>query len=49
MQEKTFINNQLGIKFESYIDQKCRVWFKAKNVAEILGKKYRTCYKETCK
>ena len=39
MQEKTFINNQLGIKFESYIDQKCRVWFKAKEVAEILGYK----------
>ena len=39
MQEKTFINNQLGIKFNSYIDQKCRVWFKAKEVAEILGYK----------
>ena len=39
MQEKTFINNQLGIKFTSYIDQKCRVWFKAKEVAQILGYK----------
>ena len=39
MQEKTFINNQLGIKFNSYIDQKCCVWFKAKEVAEILGYK----------
>ena len=39
MQEKTFINLQLGIKFNSYIDQKCRVWFKAKEVAEILGYK----------
>ena len=39
MQEKSFINNQLGIKFTSYIDQKCRVWFKAKEVAEILGYK----------
>ena len=39
MQEKTFINNQLGIKFKSYIDQKCRVWFKAKEVAQILGYK----------
>ena len=36
MIEKTFINNQLAIKFKSYIDQKCRVWFKAKEVAQIL-------------
>ena len=39
MQEKTFINNQLGIKFNSFIDRKCRVWFKAKEVAQILGYK----------
>ena len=39
MQEKTFINNQLGIKFNSYIDQKCRVWFKAQEVARIFGYK----------
>ena len=39
MQERSFINNQLGIKFNSYIDKKCRVWFKAKEVAEILGYK----------
>ena len=37
MIEKTFINNQLGIKFKSYIDRKCTVWFKAKEVATILG------------
>ena len=37
MIQKSFINNQLGIKFESFIDQKCRVWFKAKEVAQILG------------
>ena len=37
MQEKSFINSQLGIKFNSYIDQKCIVWFKAKEVASILG------------
>ena len=37
MQEKSFINSQLGIKFNSYIDHKCRVWFKAKEVATILG------------
>ena len=39
MQEKSFINKQLGIKFNSYIDKKCRVWFKAKEVAQILGYK----------
>ena len=37
MQEKSFINYQLGIKFKSYIDHKCRVWFKTKEVATILG------------
>ena len=37
MQKKSFINSQLGIKFESFIDQKCRVWFKAKEVATILS------------
>ena len=39
MQEKSFINYQLGIKFKSYIDRKCRVWFKAEEVAQILGYK----------
>ena len=39
MQEKTFINNQLGIKFKSYIDNKLTVWFRAKEVATILGYK----------
>ena len=28
--EKIFINRRLGIKFNSYIDEKCRVWFQAK-------------------
>ena len=37
--EKTFINNQLGIKLNSFIDEKCNVWFKAKEVAQILGYK----------
>ena len=37
MQEKSFINSQLGIKFKSYIDEQCNVWFKAKDVAKILG------------
>ena len=39
MQEKSFTNYQLGIKFNSYIDEKLRVWFKAKEVALILGYK----------
>ena len=37
--EKVFINRNLGIKFRSYIDKKLRVWFKAKEVAQILGYK----------
>ena len=48
--EKVFINRNLGIKFRSYIDKKLRVWFKAKEVAQILGyKKNRKCYKKACK
>ena len=35
--EKSFVNSQLGIKLNSYVDYKCRVWFKAKEVATILG------------
>ena len=37
--EKVFINRHLGIKFKSYIDEDCNVWFKAKEVAQILGYK----------
>ena len=37
--EKVFINRHLGIKFKSYIDEDCNVWFKAKEVATILGYK----------
>ena len=36
MIEKSFINNELGVKFNSYIDCKCKIWFKAKEVATIL-------------
>ena len=39
--EKSFTNKQLGIKLNSCIDKKCRVWFKAKEVALILGYKNR--------
>ena len=34
--EKKFKNEELGIEFESYIDEECNVWFKAKEVAQIL-------------
>ena len=37
--EKSFINKQLGIKFISFIGSKCKVWFKAKQVAQILNYK----------
>ena len=37
--EKVFINRHLGIKFKSYIDEDCNVWFQAKQVAQILGYK----------
>ena len=50
MIEKTFINHQLGVKFESYVDCKCRVWFKAKEVAQILGyQDTNSSYSKTCK
>ena len=39
MIEKSFINNQLGINFNSYIDDKLNVWFKVKQVSTILGYK----------
>ena len=37
--KKKFNNPELGIEFESYIDEECCVWFKAKQVAQILGYK----------
>ena len=37
MTEKVFINRNLGIKFKSYIDEECCVWFHGKEVAQILG------------
>ena len=50
MIEKTFINHQLGVKFESYVACKCRVWFKAKEVAQILGyQDTNSSYSKTCK
>ena len=37
--EKVFINRNLGIKFRSFIDEECCVWFHGKEVAKILGYK----------
>ena len=37
MLEKTFKNEELGIKMNSYIDNKQYIWFRGKDVAEILG------------
>ena len=34
--EKKFLNEKLGIEFNSYIDEECCVWFKVKDVAQIL-------------
>ena len=39
MLKKKFINEELGIEFESYIDDQCNVWFQAKQVSQILGYK----------
>ena len=39
MLEKKFKNVDLGIEIESYIDKKLMVWFKAKDVAKVLGYK----------
>ena len=37
MLEKKFTNEDLGIEFTSYIDNKRDIWFLGKDVAEILG------------
>ena len=39
MLEKAFRNEELGIEITSFIDKKLRIWFKAKEVAQILGYK----------
>ena len=47
MLKKKFINEELGIEFESYIDDQCNVWFQAKQVSQILGyKKTRNAIKK---
>ena len=35
--EKTFANNELEIELTSYIDDKQSIWFKGKDIAQILG------------
>ena len=37
MFEKTFKNKELGIMLTSYIDKRQNIWFRGKDVAEILG------------
>ena len=37
--EKTFNNNDLGVEITTYIDKQQIIWFKAKDVADILGYK----------
>ena len=37
MMNKTFKNEELGIEMNSFIDNKQNVWFKGKDVAQILG------------
>ena len=37
MFEKTFKNEELGLELKSYIDKQQNVWFRGKDVAEILG------------
>ena len=37
MLDKTFKNEELGLELKSYIDKQQNVWFRGKNVAEILG------------
>ena len=37
MLEKTFKNEELGIEIKSYIDKQQNIWFRGKDVAQILG------------
>ena len=37
--EKKFKNIDLGVEITSYIDKQQIIWFRGKNVAEILGYK----------
>ena len=37
MMEKTFTHEDLKIKLTSFIDKQQNIWFRGKDVAEILG------------
>ena len=37
MTEKTFKNEELGLELKSYIDKQQNIWFRGKDVAQILG------------
>ena len=37
MLDKTFKNEELGLELKSYIDKQQIIWFRGKDVAEILG------------
>ena len=37
MLQKAFTNNELNINITSYIDKQEVIWFKGKDVAQILG------------
>ena len=39
MLEKSFKNEELGFELKSYIDKQQIIWFRGKDVAEILGYK----------
>ena len=39
MLEKSFKNEELGIEMNSFIDNKQNIWFRGKDVANILGYK----------
>ena len=47
--EKAFKNEELGIEITSFIDKKLSIWFKAKEVAQILGYKKTENAIKTCK
>ena len=37
MIEKKFVNNELNIELISYVDARQSIWFKGKDIAQILG------------
>ena len=47
MLDKTFKNEELGLELKSYIDKQQNVWFRGKDVGEIL--KYSNVRNAICK